>query len=377
MKLTKFFALAIAAFVFVGCGGDETVNGGKITPEGPITLTANKTACTIGDTIIFTVTDSKGQNVTKVAQVYDPDFNELTFKKYTATEAGTFEFFATCDGEYSNTLVINVLATMPDVPEDMEPENFTFNHRAILIDHTGLACGNCPNMMDNLHAYALTPMAEHYEEVTCHGGYYASNFGDPAYSTAAATLDQYQGNTYGLFSGYPAVVLNFRGTNIGNYQYSYFKQYMDQALNGIIKKDGADVGIAMKVEGDQDNILCAAQIKVAVDGDYCVNAWLLENDIYSPNQSGATSDNHRYYNRALRNFSEEVSKTDIKGLEIGELKAGDSYTYATTIGITSTKWNWENMGVLVVVSAKDDKGRVEVVNCAYCEVGDELPFEYL
>ena len=185
MKLTKFFAFALAALAFVGCGGDDTT-GDTIVPEGPITLAANKTACTIGDTITFTVTDSKGQNVTKVAQVYDPDFIELTNKKYKATEAGTFAFFATCDGEYSNTIVINVLATMPEVPEDMEPENFAFNHRAILIDHTGLACGNCPNMMDNLHAYALTPMAQHYEEVTCHGGYYASNFGDPAYSTAAA-----------------------------------------------------------------------------------------------------------------------------------------------------------------------------------------------
>ena len=376
MKLTKFFAFALAALAFVGCGGDDTT-GEDITPVGAINLAANKTACTIGDTITFTVTDSKSQNVTKVAQVYDPDFSELTNKKYTATEAGTFEFFATCGGETSNTLVIKVLAEMPEVPEDMEPENFTFNHRAILIDHTGLACGNCPNMMDNLHAYALTPMAQHYEEVTCHGGYYASNFGDPAYSTAASILDQFQGNTYGLFSGYPAVVLNFRGTTIGNYQYTYFKQYMDQALNAIIKKDGADVGIAVTVEGDEDNILCAAQIKVAVDGNYCVNAWLLENDIYSPNQSGATSDDHRWYHRALRNVSEEISKTDIKGLEIGELKAGDNYTYATTIGITSTKWKWENMGVLVVVSAKDDKGRVEVVNCAYCPVGEQQPFEYL
>lgn len=376
MKLTKFFAFALAALAFVGCGGDDTT-GGTIVAEGAITLAANKTACTIGDTIIFTVTDSKGQNVTKVAQVYDPDFNELSNKKYKATEAGTFEFFATCGSETSNTIVISVLATMPEVPEDMEPENFAFNHRAILIDHTGLACINCPNMMDNLHSYALTPMAEHYEEVTCHGGYYASNFGDPAYSTAASILDQFQANTYGLFSGYPAIVLNFRGTTIGNYQYTYFKQYADEALNAIIKKDGADVGIAMTVEGDEDNILVAAQIKVAVDGDYCVNAWMLENDIYSPNQSGATKDSHRYYNRALRNFSEEVSKTNIAGLEIGELKAGDSYTYATTIGITSTKWKWENMGVLVVVSAKDDKGRVEVVNCAYCPVGEELPFEYL
>lgn len=376
MKLTKFFAFALAALAFVGCGGDDTT-GDDITPVGAITLAANKTAATVGDTITFTVTDSIGQNVTKVAQVYDPEFSELTNKKYTATEAGTFEFFATCGGETSNTITIKVLAEMPEVPEDMEPANFKFNHRAVLIDHTGLACGNCPNMMDNLHTYATTTMGKHYNEVTCHGGYYASNFGDPAYSTAASIIDQYQGNTYGLFSGYPALILNYHGANIGNYQYTYFKQYADEALNKVIKKDGADVGIAVTVEGDEDNILCAAQIKVAVDGKYYVNAWMLENDIHSPNQSGATKEDHRWYNYALRNVSEDITKTNIAGLEIGDFKAGDSYTYACTIGITSTKWNWENMGVLVIVSAKDDKGRIEVVNSAYCPVGEQQPFEYL
>ena len=133
----------------------------------------------------------------------------------------------------------------------------------------------------------------------------------------------------------------------------------------------------MTVEGDEDRLLCAAQIKVAVDGEYYVNAWLLESSIYSPNQNGATKDEHKWYNYALRNFSESVSNSDIKGMSIGTLKAGDSYTYPCELEITSTKWNWENMGVLVVVSAQDDKGRVEVVNSAYCKVGEELPFEYL
>lgn len=373
MKLTKFFAFALAALAFVGCGGDDTTSE-DITPVGAITLVANKTACTIGDTITFTVTDSKSQNVTKVAQVYDPDFSELTNKKYTATEAGTFEFFATCGGETSNTLVIKVLAEMPEVPEDMEPENFKFNHRAVMVDHTAVNCGYCPWMTDYLIQYALTPNHKHYNEVTCHAGSLAG--GDPAASTAATTLMNYHSLYFDF--GNPTLIFNFKSGEVGNSSsYGTVKSNIDKLLAGYIKADGADVGISMTVEGDEDNILCAAQIKVAVDGDYCVNAWLLESDIHSPNQNGATKEEHKWYNFALRNFSEEVSKTNIAGLEIGELKAGDNYTYATTIGITSTKWNWENMGVLVVVSAKDDKGRVEVVNSAYCPVGEEQPFEYL
>ena len=379
MKLTKFFAFALAALAFVGCGGDDAPanNGGGNnlpSPSGNVTLKADNTAVKVGETITFSVVDSEGQDVTASAQIYDPEFNELTNKKYTATKTGTFEFFATCEGEYTNTLVVKVVAEMPEVPEDMDPENFKFNHRAVMVDHTAMNCGYCPWMTDYLIQYANTSNHKHYNEVTCHAGSLAS--GDPAASTAATTLMNYH-SLYFTF-GNPTLIFNFKTGEVGNSQsYSTVKGNIDKLLAGYIKADGADVGISMTVEGDEDKLLCAAQIKVAVDGNYCVNAWLLESDIYSPNQNGATKDEHKWYNYALRNFSEPVMNSDIKGMSIGELKAGDSYTYAGELEITSTKWNWENMGVLVVVSAQDDKGRVEVVNSAYCPVGEEMPFEYL
>ena len=378
MKLTKFFAFALAALAFVGCGGDDAPannGGGNLpTPSGNVTLKADNTAVTVGETITFSVIDSEGQDVTASAQIYDPEFNELTNKKYTATKTGTFEFFATCEGEYTNTVVVKVMAEKPEVPEDMDPENFSFNHRAVMVDHTAMDCGYCPWMTDYLIQYANTSYHEHYNEVTCHAGRLA--IGDPAASTAATTLMNYH-SLYFEF-GNPTLIFNFKTGEVGNSSnYGTVKSNIDKLLKGYIKTNGADVGIAMTVEGDEDRLLCAAQIKVAVDGDYYVNAWLLESSIYSPNQNGATKDEHKWYNYALRNFSEPVSNNDIKGMSIGTLKAGDSYTYAGELEITSTKWNWENMGVLVVVSAQDDKGRVEVVNSAYCPVGEELPFEYL
>lgn len=377
MKLTKFFAFALAALAFVGCGGDDAPannGGGNLpTPSGNVTLKADNTAVTVGETITFSVVDSEGQDVTAAAQIYDPDFNELTNKKYTATKTGTFEFFATCEGEYTNTVVVKVVAEMPEVPEDMDPENFIFNHRAVMVDHTGINCGYCPQMTDHLIQYANTSNHKHYNEVTCHAGDFAT--GDPAASLAATTLYNYH-SLYFSF-GNPTLIFNFKTDMVSNSDYGKVKSNIDKVLKGYIKADGADVGIAMTVEGDQDRLLCAAQIKVAVDGEYYVNAWLLESDIYSPNQNGATKDEHKWYNYALRNFSESVNNSDIKGMSIGTLKAGDSYTYPCELEITSTKWNWKNMGVLVVVSAQDDKGRVEVVNSAYCKVDQEMPFEYL
>jgi hypothetical protein len=35
------------------------------------------------------------------------------------------------------------------------------------------------------------------------------------------------------------------------------------------------------------------------------------------------------------------------------------------------------MGVLVIVSAQDAQGRWEIVNSAYCKVGENKPYEYI
>ena len=59
MKMTKFFAFALAALAFAGCEPVEPGPDGpndKPIPTGNITLTADKTAVKLGDAVTFTVT---------------------------------------------------------------------------------------------------------------------------------------------------------------------------------------------------------------------------------------------------------------------------------------------------------------------------------
>ena len=259
---------------------------------------------------------------------------------------------------------------MPTLPTDPDPKNLAFNHRAVVIDHTGVNCGYCPGMTDKLLALAKTEWHQHYNEVTCHAGGFAS--GDPANSAAANALNQMQSP-----DGYPNININFYTATVSNYAQSTFLNYMGQALEAYIKKDGADVGIAMAVEGDSTNIYCAAQVKAKESKEYKVVAWLLENNIYSPNQAGATKDYHKIYNFALRNISGEYSRNNVSGESIGVLEAGQTHDCAFTLPIVSTKWKWENMGVLVIVSAKDDNNQWEVVNSAYCPVNESKAYEYI
>jgi hypothetical protein len=144
-----------------------------------------------------------------------------------------------------------------------------------------------------------------------------------------------------------------------------------------IKKNGADAGISMAVEGDNTKIYCAAQVKSAKTQEYKAVAWLLENGIYSPNQAGATKDYHKIYDYALRNISGSYSKSNISGESIGTVANGETYDCAFELPIISTKWKYENMGVLVIVSAKDAQGRWEIANTAYCKLGESKEYEYV
>lgn len=365
MKLTKFFAFAFAALAFVGC--DEKTPDQKEplpTPTGDIKLAADKTAVEIGETVTFTVTDAENQDVTSQALIYDEDFNEVG-SQVTFNESGSYSFFATVGSANSNYVSVVVMADVPVVPEDPQPENFTFNHRAVVIDQTGVNCGYCPNATDQLKTLENTEWHQYYNEVTCHAGSYAG--GDPGNSAAANALNQFQSS---MISGYPCILVNFYGKPNG---YGY--NDIIKVLQPYVQKDGVDVGISLAVTGDESCVYAAAQVKSGVAQEYKITAWLLESNIYSPNQAGATKDYHKIYNNALRNMSHEYSKTNVQG---------DSYTFeanevkdlAFELEMISNKWKLENMSVLVIVSAKDANGRWEVANSAVCKINEAKEFEY-
>ena len=365
MKLTKFFAFAFAALAFVGC--DEKTPDQKEplpTPTGDIKLAADKTAVEIGETVTFTVTDAENQDVTSQALIYDENFNEVG-SQVTFNESGSYSFFATVGSANSNYVSVVVMADVPVVPADPQPENFIFNHRGLVIDQTGVNCGYCPGATDQLKTLENTEWHQYYNEVTCHAGSYAG--GDPGNSAAANALNQFQSS---MISGYPCILVNFYGKPNG---YGY--NDIIKVLQPYVQKDGVDVGISLAVTGDESCVYAAAQVKSGVAQEYKITAWLLESNIYSPNQAGATKDYHKIYNNALRNMSHEYSKTNVQG---------DSYTFeanevkdvAFELEMISNKWKLENMSVLVVVSAKDANGRWEVANSAVCKINEAKEFEY-
>jgi hypothetical protein len=105
-----------------------------------------------------------------------------------------------------------------------------------------------------------------------------------------------------------------------------------------------------------------------------VTAWVLENDIYSPNQSGASSVLHRTYNHVLRAIGGAYSSSDISGDALGRIAAGKTATKSFTIDLNSS-WVKSNLEVLVIVSAPNANGEYEVVNTALCPANGSCDYE--
>lgn len=349
--------------------GDEPEDPNDNPNQNPseITLSADKTSAEVGDVVTFTVTDGTGKNVTASSTIYDMDYNVIKNAKYKTTKEGTFKFFATRNGYTSNTLNVTVGDGGSDEPG--QTEGTAFLHKVLVIDHTGVNCGYCPSAIDNLrNLESKTSWGPYYNEVSCHAGSYAS--GDPARSDAATVLNTFQGNN-GLINGYPTIAVNFY-----NRASSYSYSNIANTLQSVVKKSGADVGISLSVEKGTSKVICSAQIKAAVSNEYKVNAWLLENNIYSPNQNGASKDYHYYYNHALRKTSETFNAGDISGKSIGMLYIGETYDYNCEISVDST-WEINNLEVLIVVAARNGSNQWEVVNSAVCGVGETTPFAYI
>ena len=332
----------------------------KMQPR-EITLVANSTAIGVGETVEFTVL-CENMDITSEAIIYDEYFNEIP-NTYVPFSTGKYKFFSVYETQRSTQITVSVLPCSLEIPIDTQPNNLSFNHRALAIAHVGT---NAPTMKDNILALDDSSYRYNYNIIECHGGSYATN--DPARSDVARILDDLQNP-----NGYPSLFLNLYNCEILNADTSEFIYKADCALDNCIKKEGADVGISMAVASLDDEVYCRANIKSAKHDEYRVNAWLLENNIYAANQYGA----YKIYDHALRNVSEEVCSEDFAGLSIGLLDVGSVHNYSCSIPITNASWDANNMEVLIVVCAKDENGMWEVANSTVCPVNSKKSYEYV
>ncbi len=360
MKLTKFFALALAALAVVGCEPNEP-NGPDVKPTGDAVLTANNNSVEVNTLIEFTVTAADGTDLTAEAVIYDKSHDYVVVENpFIPTMDGEYQFYAVIGNIITATIKVDVVPSIPALPEDAQPANTSFNHRILLVDHTGNTCGYCPQMMKALKSVAETgDYHSKYYEAMAH----TYSNGDPAYSGAASVVSNHHGVT-----SYPTLTYNFEHSK----QSSYNDAEIMGQIDALWKAEGADAGIAAAASLASTSVIVNTEVKAAVANEYRITAWLLEDGIYAK-QTNATEEWMNTHDNAIR---QRVSGDDISGVDLGAIAAGETASTTLTLKIIGNKWVRENLKVMVIVSAKNDNGKFDVANVAICPMNDVVTYDY-
>ena len=163
-----------------------------------VVLDAKRRIIEAGEAVEF-VAMQANEDVTAVAKYFDYYTRQEVSNPYTIAEAGERVFYATCNGETSKVLTINIIpAGSPAFPEDSDPENFTFKHRMLLIDHTGTGCGYCPLMMESLKSLSEN---EEYNDTYNIAMAHSFNTGDKAFTLTSRTLFNFFNKTTKIATG--------------------------------------------------------------------------------------------------------------------------------------------------------------------------------
>jgi hypothetical protein len=268
-------------------------------------------------------------------------------------------FLGCAKDDDSNTQTTPEKGEVPALPADPQPENTSFVHRIMLLQHTGTACPNCPRLMVSLKELAEDKdYAEKYQHVASH----SYNTDDPAYSKAASQIS-------GQSRAYPDLSFNLGAESTGNdTSLPTIKEYIDR-----LHKDAADVGIAASAGIEGKTVTVNVQIKAAVENNYRVAAWILEDDIEAE-QDGAVAPWQNIHENALRAFSGNSLNMGVYGERLGDLKAGETAEKVLAI-VLEDGWKAENCKVLVIANSSD-QGRYDLANCIICPIGGSVTYDY-
>lgn len=251
---------------------------------------------------------------------------------------------------------------IPELPADPQPGSTDFSHRILLLQHTGTACPNCPQLMSSLKALAEDDSyTAKYQHVAAH----SYNSSDPAYSKAAENLSQAFCSGY-----YPELTFNLTKESTGtSLAVDVIKSHIDD-----LHQDAADAGVAVSVLQTGSGLGVNVQVKAAKENKYRIAVWVLEDGIRAK-QDGAFEDWMNTHGNAVRVMAGGTLNMRIYGENVDVLKKGETAAKSFVIPLEDG-WNVENCKVMVLVNAATDDGRYNLSNCVICPIGESVPYKY-
>lgn len=335
-------------------------------------LTANSTTIRRGESITFSVTYAD-EDITSDATIYDYYTKSEVTNPYTPAEVAERVFYATYNNRTSKVLTVNVIPEYtPYLPEDAQPESYDFNQRLLIVDHTGVGCGYCPNMKS-----ALKSLEEDESYGNKFNVVYAYSFSqsEACYSSASKTFWSYYkevcSSSYMPLTGYPSATFNYCrnfAAAPGNMK-TKIDEYWDETPS-------ASVALAATIKDGK--YVVNVEVKSAEAQNIHLALWVLEDDIYAK-QSGGTAEWMNTHHSVLRDCLTGASKSDISGIDFGYVQANTTMSRVYQFDLfKATAWKSENFKLIAVISSPNDEfdNRYEVIDTAMCTIDGTAPHEY-
>lgn len=335
-------------------------------------LTANSTSIRCGETITFSVSYAE-EDVTAEATIYDYYTKTEVTNPYTPEEAAERVFYATYNNRTSKVLTVNVIPEYtPSLPKDSNPDSYDFNQRMLIVDHTGVGCGYCPNMKSVLKSLEEDPDYGHKFNIVYA---YSFNQSEICYSSASKTFWNYYkdvcSSSYMPLTGYPSATFNYCrnfAAAPGNMK-AKIDEYWDATPS-------ASVALAATIKDGK--YVVNVEVKSAEAQNIHLALWVLEDEIYAK-QSGGTAEWMNNHHSVLRDCLTGASKSDISGIDFGYVQANTTMSRVYQFDLfEATSWKSENFKLIAVISSPNDEfdNRYEVIDTAMCDIDGTAAHEY-
>ena len=407
-RFFNYASLLMAAVVLFSCQGtvdpdqiepNPDPNPEKPTPEKPkpepedleLKLTASRNRVQVNvDEVILTVYLGD-EVITDDVTFYDGNFKVLNIPnfRYIAPKAGDQVIWASYGTYNSDEILIKAIdIPIPETPEDPQPESTDFKARVLMTEFTTTGCAYCPNMKILLHnALSDESVADKVVLTACHSGL-INGKADPAF--VKTTFDDFCN-----VSGFPNVNFDMY-YSFGNYTVGASE--MRQLINDMysVKADVA-AGIAVNSALYDESLVAKVTVKAAVDAEYRIGAFLLEDGIYGVQSGGSAEDWMNTHDGVIRYIDSQYGKDQYFGHSVGVVEKGCTADYVfdwdldviwsegALKGEQYGNYYWdefvmENLHLVVFVSTigTDDKGNqfYYVNNVIDCPINGLTPYEY-
>ena len=237
----------------------------------------------------------------------------------------------------------------------------------LIVDHTGVGCGYCPNMKSALKALEENSDYAHKFNIV-YAYSYSSN--EVCYSSASKTLWQYYegvcSTSYMPLTGYPSATFNFCRN------FAAAPGHMESKVDEYwVENPTASVALAATI--NEGKYVVNVEVKSAVAQNIHIALWALEDGIYAK-QSGGSAEWMNNHHSVLRDALTGVSKSDISGIDFGYMQA----KVLEFELFEATAWNSDNFKLIAIISSPNEEfdNRYEVINSAMCEIDSAKAHEY-